>query len=99
MRLSESKIKNGILHPDQDVRDVAVSYFSGTSSDDRSIMAAAIKALETYGWQATFSDVSVLESLIQKTLPSTKLMPPHLKRELEGPDTITFHSQRSSVAS
>ena len=65
MRLSESKIKNGILHPDEDVRDVAISYFSGPSSDDRTIMPVAIKALETYGWQGTFSDISVMEPLVQ----------------------------------
>ena len=51
--------------PKRNIRDVAISYFSGTSSDDRTIMPVAIEALETYGWQGTFSDISVMESLVQ----------------------------------
>ena len=65
MRLSESKIAAGILHPEQYVRDIAVSYFSGSWSDDRRIMPAAVKALETYGWQDAFSDVETLQPLVQ----------------------------------
>ena len=65
MRLSESKIGSGILHPDQYVRDAAVSYFATSWSDDRTVMPIAIKAVETYGWQDAFSDIETLQPLTQ----------------------------------
>ena len=65
MRLSESKIESGILHPEQYVRDAAISYFSGSWSGSRTVMPAAVKALEAYGWQDAFSDIESLQPLAQ----------------------------------
>ena len=52
MRLAEDKIKTGIGHSEQYVRDVAVSYFSASASDDRTIMRAAIVRSFSFVWQA-----------------------------------------------
>lgn len=49
MRISDNKIKQGILHPDQEVRAMAVKYFSGSFSQDPSIMPLVIQAVEKYG--------------------------------------------------
>ncbi len=65
MRLSEGKIKAGILHPEQYVRDAAMSYFSSSLSDDRTIMPVAIDAVETYGWADAFADIETLQPLAQ----------------------------------
>lgn len=65
MRLSTEKIKQGILHPEQFVRDAATSYFAMELSDDRAVMPLAVQALEQFGPDVAFSDVSLLQSLAQ----------------------------------
>jgi hypothetical protein len=54
MRFPESKIKEAILHPDPEIRARAIKYFSKSSSQDASVMAQVIKAVETYGKQDAF---------------------------------------------
>ncbi len=63
MRLSEEKIKLGILHSDRDVRDAAAMYFSRSACRDTSILPIAIQAIEKYGWQHTFIVSSAIEGL------------------------------------
>src|SRR5437016_3690790 len=65
MRLSEDQIKRGVLHPDPDVREAAVEYFSGSYSPDPSMMPLVIQAIEQNGWNAAFRDYSFLEDLAQ----------------------------------
>jgi len=54
MRLTDEQIKQGILHPEQIVRDVALRYFSQSFRDDTTIMPLAIEAVEAYGWENAF---------------------------------------------
>ena len=54
MRLTADQVKQGILHPEQLVRDVALRYFSESFSPDPTIMPVAIQAIETYGWEDAF---------------------------------------------
>jgi hypothetical protein len=63
MRLTEDKIKAGILHPDRDVRDAAVLHFSRSECHDLSVMPLAIQAIEQYGWEGAFTVPSVVEGL------------------------------------
>jgi hypothetical protein len=65
MRLSSEQVKQGILHPDKRVRDDAVHYFSGSFSQDPTVMPAAIQAIEKYGWQHGISDHAFGEGLVQ----------------------------------
>lgn len=65
MRLTEHQIKQGILHSDQMVRDVAVRYFSESFSEDPTIMSLAIQAIETHGWEDAFRFSHTLGDLIQ----------------------------------
>jgi hypothetical protein len=51
VRFSEDNIKQAILHPDIEIRDRAVSYFSKSFSSDPTIMPLVIKATEKYGKQ------------------------------------------------
>ncbi len=71
MRLSEDKIKAGILHPDRDVRDAAAMYFSRSACRDPSILPLAIQAIEKYGWEQAFIVPPVVEGLplSDETLP------------------------------
>ena len=71
MRLSEDKIKAGILHPDRDVRDAAGMYFSRSACRDPSILPLAIQAIEKYGWEQAFLVPPVVEGLplSDETLP------------------------------
>lgn len=64
MRLSTDKIKEAILHPDQDVREAAVFYFSQSCSHDPTIMPLAIQAFDRYGLDA-FDVYSFMEGLVQ----------------------------------
>ena len=65
MRLSEAQIRQGILHPEQMVRDVALRYFCESFSDDPTIMPLAIQAIEAHGWGNAFRFSHGLASLTQ----------------------------------
>src|SRR5208337_1668923 len=54
MRLSESKIKEAILHPDADIRSRAVHYFADSFSQDTSIVPLVIQAVEQYGREEAY---------------------------------------------
>ncbi len=54
MKLTEDQIKQGLLHPQQIVRDVALRYFSEAFSADPTVMPLAIQAIEAYGWDDAF---------------------------------------------
>ena len=65
MRLPESKIKQAILHPEEEVRITAVSYFSDSHSDDPEIIPLVIEAIEKYGWESAFRILRNSEQLAQ----------------------------------
>ena len=49
MRLSEEKIKQAILHPQLEIRQRAVRYFSVCHSEDEGVVPLVIQAVERYG--------------------------------------------------
>jgi uncharacterized protein YchJ len=63
MRLSEDVIKQGILHPEQEVRTGAVLYFSRSYTADDSIMPLAIQAIEQHGWDKAFDVAACITGL------------------------------------
>ena len=65
MRLSEDRIKQGILHPEQFVRDAAARYFADSFSDDPAVMPLAVRAVETYGWDDVFEFFAGFANLAQ----------------------------------
>ena len=64
-RLPESKIKQAILHPEREVRDIAARYFSESFSPDQDVMPLVIQAVETYGWRKAVSSYILREGLAQ----------------------------------
>jgi hypothetical protein len=64
MRLSEEKIKQAILNPDPDVREMAVGYFAGSFSSEPTIMPLVIQAVEKFGYE-TFPNFAVRQGLVQ----------------------------------
>lgn len=65
MRLSEDKIKHGILHSEQKVRDTAVRYFSICFSTDPTVMPRVIEAIQQYGWRNGVSNYALGDGLSQ----------------------------------
>jgi len=65
MRLTPHQIKQGILHPKQDVRDACAYYFADAFSPDPGIMPLVIQAIETHGWADAFGMYSFLGNLVQ----------------------------------
>ena len=65
MRLSECKIKETILHPDLDVRAMAVQYFADCFSQDNTVMPLYIQSVEKYGWQNAVSCFALRKGLAQ----------------------------------
>lgn len=49
MRLPEEKIKQAILHPQLEIRQRAVRYFSECYSEDESVVPLVIQAVEKHG--------------------------------------------------
>jgi hypothetical protein len=54
MRLSESKIKEAILHPDAEIRARTVHYFADSFSQDTSVVPLVIQAVEQYGREEAY---------------------------------------------
>lgn len=65
MRLAESTIKAAILHPEEEARLTAVSYFSGSFSQDEAVMPLVIQAVERYGRDKAFRILRNAERLSQ----------------------------------
>jgi hypothetical protein len=65
VRYSECKIKEAILHPDLDVRDMAIRYFDSSTTFDNTLMPLAIQAIERYGRTEAFSFTHYLNLLPQ----------------------------------
>ena len=65
MRLSEDRIREGILHPDEIVREFAVDYFAEGHSTAADVMPLIIRAVELYGPKACTRLVSAAEKLVQ----------------------------------
>jgi hypothetical protein len=63
MRLHEELIKQGIPHPEQDVRTEALLYFSRSYTSDDSVMPLVILAIERYGWDEAFTVASCITGL------------------------------------
>ena len=63
MRLHEELIKQGILHPDADVRSEAVLHFSRSHTSDASVMSLAIQAIEEHGWDKAFTTAACITGL------------------------------------
>ena len=65
MRLPESKIKEAILHPEEEIREKALHYFSDAPCEDVSIMPLVIEAVEKYGREMGFRLLRDAEHLPQ----------------------------------
>jgi hypothetical protein len=65
MRLPADKVKEAILHADQDVREAAVYYFARSHSSDPTIMPLVIQAIEKFGFDYAFQAHSFMEDLVQ----------------------------------
>jgi hypothetical protein len=65
MRLTAEKVKTGILHADQDVREAAVYYFANSFSSDPAVMPLVIQTIEQFGFNSAFSTHSFLKDLVQ----------------------------------
>ena len=69
MRLSESTIKAAILDSQEEFRFTAARYFSGSFSQNETIMPQVVEAVETYGRDSAFRILRAAEHLPQ--LPAT----------------------------
>ena len=65
MRLTPDQIKSGILHPKQEVRDVAAYYFADSFSTDAELMPLVIQAIVEHGWDDAFGMYSFFQNLVQ----------------------------------
>lgn len=65
MRSTADRVKEGILHADQDVRDAAAHYFADAFSSDPTVMPLVMQATEKYGFEDAFSTHSFFKNLVQ----------------------------------
>ena len=65
MRPPESKIKEVVLHPEEEVRLTALDYFSRSNAKDETIMPLVIEAVEKYGRDRAFRILRSADSLPQ----------------------------------
>ena len=65
MRFPEAEIKEAILHPDPEIRDRAIRYFSNSYSPDPSIMAQVIKSVELFGRHDAYRLIGSSRDLLQ----------------------------------
>ena len=65
MRAPESKIKEAILHPEEEVRLTALAYFARSQTADGTIMPLVIQAVERYGRDKAFGILRGADDLPQ----------------------------------
>jgi hypothetical protein len=65
MRLSADRVKEGILHADQAVREASVYYFAKSFSSDPVVMPLVIQAIEKYGFGDAFQTYTFVQDLVQ----------------------------------
>jgi hypothetical protein len=65
MRLTADQIRHGILHPEWEVRDMALGYFKESFSDDAAVMPGLIEAVGKYGWADACSPYTLYRFLEQ----------------------------------
>jgi SEC-C motif len=65
MRLSADQVNEGILHPDQDVREAVVYYFARSFCPDPAIMPLVIGAIERHGFDHAFETYTFMDDLAQ----------------------------------
>jgi hypothetical protein len=65
MRTPESKIKQAILHPVDEIRETALRYFSDARLEDHTIMPLVIEAVERYGRDTAYNFLRDAERLPQ----------------------------------
>lgn len=65
MRTPESKIKEAILHSEEEIRLTAIDYFTHLPVEDESIMPLVIEAVERYGRDSAFRILRVADRLPQ----------------------------------
>jgi hypothetical protein len=87
MRLSADQVREGILHPDWEVRDMALGYFRESFSSNLTVMPRLIEAVEKYGWIDTCSPfvlyrpLAQSESTVDWLIGQLRLPCPDLDRE------------------
>ena len=96
MRLPESKIKEAILHPIDEVREQALHYFSDVHSPDPMVMPLVIQAVEKYGRDQSFSILRDAEHLAQ-TEPTVEWLMGELRRQYNTAD-VNDDNYRYAVA-
>ena len=72
MRLISQKVKEAILHPVPQVREVAALYFADAYDPDPAVMPLVIQAIEKYGFDKAFTHYRFLEDLEKRYPNSTQ---------------------------
>lgn len=96
MRLLEPAIKAAILHPEEEVRLTAAAYFSGSFSQDETIMPLIVQAVERHGRDKAFRILRDVERLPQ-TLATIDWLIGELRRDYDL-DDLDDDNYRFAVA-
>ncbi len=97
MRLPVEKMKEAILHPNREVREAAVYYFSRSCSGDPTIMPLAIQSIELYGLES-FEIFTFLGNLVQTNATVAWLIT-EIERLVPSDGERDLHYAESLVAS
>jgi hypothetical protein len=87
MRLSVDQIRQGVAHPEWDVRDMAVDYFRQSFSTDAEVVPRLIEAVEKFGWMDACSPyrfyrpLQQSEATLRWLIEQLRLPCPDLDRE------------------
>jgi len=85
MRIPESKIKEALLHEEEEIRLRATVYFAVPGQTDESILPLIIQAIEKYGRDTSFSLLRQAEELPQ-TEDTVKWLTAELSEEVDLDD-------------
>lgn len=65
MRLSVDQIRQAIVHPEWEVRDMVLGYFQESFSSDPTAMLLLIEVVKKYGWADACSPFTLYRPLVQ----------------------------------
>ena len=71
MRTPEAQIKQAILHPEEEMREQALHYFSDARSQDDTVMPLVIQAVESTAGTPRLPSCGTPKTLSKPMLPSS----------------------------
>src|SRR4051794_2546653 len=100
MLLPRKVVREGLLHPDRDVRDAALRLFCGPCHRDPDAMPVVIQSIKAFGWEEAFSGSSSLcLAALTQTAPTVDWLIENLSNQEQLQSLIAAFAKITMISS